>query len=77
MALRDVRTDREVLLHAINDAINIFVREVLLPEGIIDQQGFDRLDDDRLMAAKYAIADKVAAWWEHCQIDDSAGPVEL
>jgi hypothetical protein len=68
MTLREVRTDPEILQHAVNDGINIFVREVLIPEGIVDQRRYDGLSDER----KHAICRAVAASWKVCQIDDEA-----
>lgn len=73
MPLRDVHTCREVLESAIVDGINQYLREVLLPLGIIKDNDFD-LDfaGSSLNEKKYRIAEQVASAWEHCQIDEEA-----
>ncbi|MGL6073081.1 MAG: hypothetical protein ACRC8S_02845 [Fimbriiglobus sp.] len=63
--MREIRTDPEVVAHAISDAINLFMRE-LEDRGLIDQEaceiGFG-IDGD-LLRLKYEIAASVAARWE-------------
>lgn len=69
MASREVHSCRIVLENAVIDGINIYIRDVLLPLGIIEE---NRLHDAgaSLDEAKYRIAREVADSWEHCQIDD-------
>jgi hypothetical protein len=58
--MRKIETDPEVLVFAITDAINLYVREVLIPRGIVSK---DAWDDDELLRLKYEVADTVANNW--------------
>ncbi|MGL6075877.1 MAG: hypothetical protein ACRC8S_17105 [Fimbriiglobus sp.] len=63
--MREIRTDTEVVAHAVSDAINLFMKE-LEDRGLVDREaceiGFD-IDGD-LLRLKYEIAASVAAQWE-------------
>jgi hypothetical protein len=69
MALRDVHTNKEVLVCAIIDGINRFFREFVKPQGLLNRRA---LDDQRFDEMRYRVAEEVAAKWEHCQIDEDA-----
>jgi len=71
MTLREIRTDPEILQHAISDGINRYVRDVLIPEGIVDERRYEQLSRE-LIPRKHAICTAVAASWEVSQIDDEA-----
>lgn len=73
MATRVIETDPEVLEHAVNDGINIFIRDVLGPKGLLKQPEYENVDRE-LMALQCSVAKKVAENWRHCTIDDAAGP---
>lgn len=69
--MRRVEIDPEVVVNAINDAINIFVREVLVPRGLIDAGVyFNDPDLDRL---KHDIAKHCAERWKVSWRNDQAG----
>ncbi len=72
MALQKVRTNSEILHHAIVDGINVYVREVLEAQGLLDQRRLDEWTGPGLEDRKHAIADKVAARWETYEIDEDA-----
>lgn len=42
----EIRTDENVLAFAIHDALNIFVRDVLVGKGIVDRSTIDAHQDD-------------------------------
>ena len=55
-------TAPEVLEHAISDGINVFVRDVLIRRGLIDEDRYES-ETAELLKFKYAVAEKVAALW--------------
>lgn len=71
MALREERMNPEALSAAINDGINRYVRDVLIPKGLIDLDRYDSLGrelDDMRQAVCAAVADK----WKVFQFDPDA-----
>jgi hypothetical protein len=73
MALRDLHTNPEVLECAVVDGINRFVRDILKPRGVLNEDACDGDLASVFDQMKYQIAKEVALRWEHCQIDDAAG----
>ena len=72
--MREVRTNPEVVSHAIVDAINHFVRNVLVPrcpplDVVWHGPGCGELD--RL---KYAVAAEFAAKWAVSRVNDDVSP---
>lgn len=63
--MREIRTDSEVVAHAISDAINEYMR-VLVDRGIVDREAWEAGSgiDGELLRLKYEIAASVAAQWE-------------
>ena len=57
-----IELDSELVGHAISDAINTYVREVLIPRGVVAEDVWDA--DKELMNLKYEIAEKVAQKWK-------------
>jgi hypothetical protein len=72
MALQKVRLNAEILHAAIVDGINAYIREVPLPQGLLDQARLDEWTGPDLDDLKHAIAGRVAASWETCEIDEEA-----
>ncbi len=72
MPLQKVRPNTEILHAAIIDGINAYVREVLLAQGILDQQRLDEWTGPALDDMKHSIARRVAATWETCEINEEA-----
>lgn len=70
MPLRDVHSCRSVLENAIVDGINRYLRDVLIPLGVIDENDLSDGAGSSLDDKKYRIAKEVASAWEHCQIDE-------
>jgi hypothetical protein len=69
--MREVRSDPEVLVHAVVDGINVFLRDVLLPRC----PGLEEiLSDEEVLRLKYDVAKTVAEWKAVCWIDDAAEP---
>jgi hypothetical protein len=57
-------TPTEVLVHAISDGINIYIRDVLIPRGVADKEAWGAAGvDSDLIRLKYEVAAKVAASW--------------
>jgi hypothetical protein len=68
--VREVRVDQEIIGHAIVDALNAYIREVLIvhcPELAAVWNGPNEKELDRL---KYEIAATVAAKWAVSQVSD-------
>ena len=65
---RTIQSNPEVLEHAVIDGINIFVRDVLIPRGLVDANRYH--GDEELLRLKYAIAKKVAQSWETCHLNE-------
>jgi hypothetical protein len=62
--MREIRTDVEVLIHAISDGINVYIRDVLIPRGVVDKDTWNKADDtEDLIRLKYEVAAAVAAGW--------------
>ena len=73
--LREVRIDPEISVHAINDAINRFVVEVLLPRGLLDEKRyFDSDEDKELMRLQAQIVRETAERWRVSYINDDVCP---
>ena len=65
MGLREVYSSKEVLECAIIDGINLYLRNVLQPYGIIKDEDLSKSEDAYLTDMKYKIAKEVAHSWEH------------
>ena len=63
--MREIRTDTEVLIHVISDGINVYIRDVLIPRGVVDEEAYHAGGgaDDDLVRLKYEVAAAVAARW--------------
>jgi hypothetical protein len=76
--VREVRSDPEVVEHAIVDAINVFIREVLAPRCPPLAELWDGTDSMELDRLKYEVAERVAAHWAVSWVnDDEAGDPAL
>jgi hypothetical protein len=61
--MREIRTDVEVLIHAISDGINGYIAE-LTQRGIVDEDAWGTAGaDSDLIRLKYEVAAQVAARW--------------
>jgi hypothetical protein len=69
--MREVRSDPEVLVHAVVDGINVFVRDVLLPRCPALKE---ILRDEDILRRKYEVAKTIAGWKAVSWIDDAAEP---
>jgi hypothetical protein len=65
--MRTVHSDPDILAHAIVDGINIYVRDVLIPRGLIDPERY--FGDSSLVQLEHRIAEQVAAAWRTSQVD--------
>jgi len=72
MASQKIRNNVEVLHDAIVDGINRFLREVLIERGLLDGSKLEGSTADDLDELKHAVASRVAASWETCDIDEQA-----
>jgi hypothetical protein len=72
MAVQKVRPNTEILHAAIVDGINVYLREVLLAQGILDQRRLDEWTGLDLDDLKHSIASRVAASWETCEVSEEA-----
>ena len=71
--MREIRSDVEVLVHAISDGINAYVRDVLIPRGVADKAAWDAAGaDGDLTRLKYEVAAAVAAQWAVSWRNDEA-----
>jgi hypothetical protein len=61
--MRRVEVDPEVLYNAINDAINVFVREVLVPRGLVNADAYEH-DFPDLLVLRNRIARHWAEHWK-------------
>jgi hypothetical protein len=62
--MREIRTDVEILVHAISDGINTYMQDVLIPRGVADKDAWDAAGaDSDLIRLKYEVAAAVAARW--------------
>lgn len=64
--MRIVITNPEILEHAVNDALNMFVREVLVPRGVGDAL----IDDPEVVSIRKKIIKHVTSDWRSCEIND-------
>ncbi len=61
--MREIRTDGEVLIHAISDGINGYIAE-LIQRGIVDKDTWGAAGPNSdLIRLKYEVAARVAANW--------------
>jgi type IV secretory pathway TrbF-like protein len=70
MPRREIRCDREVLSHAIQDGLNRFVRDVLRPRGLLDEKEFDKLQTQIYQEAN-SIIQAVADSWQVSWVEDA------
>src|SRR5262245_56716383 len=70
--VREVRTDPGVLLHAIADGINVYVRDVLAPRCPAVAALWDGPAGEELARLKYEVAAAVATQWAESQVNDEA-----
>jgi hypothetical protein len=71
--MREIHTDVEVLINAISDAINVYIRDVLIPRGVMDKHAWDRVGpNDDLIRLKYEVATSVANRWAVSWRNDDA-----
>jgi hypothetical protein len=71
--MREIPTDVEVLIHAISDGINVYVRDVLIPRGVMDKDTWDSSGpNDDLIRLKYEVAKAVANRWAVSWRNDDA-----
>lgn len=57
-------TPSEVLVHAISDGINVYIRDVLIPRAVADEEAWDAAGaDSDLIRLKYEVAATVAVSW--------------
>lgn len=67
--MRTIRADPEILRHAANDAINRYVRDVLIPSGVIDEEALDAVQDE-LEAGRQEVIQWIVDVWREWQISD-------
>lgn len=71
--MRELRTDVDVLVHAINDGINAYIRDVLIPRGLVDPAAWAAAGPDSdLLLSRYEVAAAVAKRWEVSWHNDEA-----
>jgi len=74
MVEREYTTERLILTSAMNDAINRYVRDVLVPRGLIDEARYDIEDvpgcKHGLYEAQWAIIESVADKWVKTTCND-------
>jgi hypothetical protein len=70
--MREIRTNPEIVGHAIVDGINVFVRDVLAPRCPALAALWSGQEDQELHRLKYEVAVAVAAQWIVSQINDEA-----
>jgi hypothetical protein len=68
--MREVRTDPEIVGHAISDGINRFIREVLVPRCPALAELWYGPNSKELLRLKYEVAAAVAAQWAVVQINE-------
>ena len=67
--MRRVEINPEILHCAINDGINVYIRDVLIPRGIIN---VDVLNNDReLVTLKHQVAEYWAQRWRVSWLNDA------
>jgi hypothetical protein len=66
--MRLIRSNREVLLHAVNDGINSFVRDVLIARGFLTEDLYEQIAGE-LIDERNAIAARVADHWSECHLE--------
>ena len=70
--MREVRVEEEVIGHAIVDALNTYIREVLVPRCPELEAVWDGPDQKELDRLKYEVAATFAAKWAVSQVSDGA-----
>ena len=68
--MQEVRVEQEVIGHAIVDALNGYIREVLIPRCPELEAVWYGPEDRELDRLKYEIAAAVAAKWSMSQFSD-------
>lgn len=68
--MRLVTSDPEILQHAAHDAINLFVRDVLVPRGLINSEDYNA--DETIKDSQIQVARQVAEMWKESQVHDDA-----
>ncbi len=68
--IRRVECDPGALACAINDGINVYIRDVLIPRGIINIELFN--NDRELVALKHQVAGYWAQRWRVSWVNDHA-----
>jgi hypothetical protein len=66
--MRRVEVDAEFLFSVINDAINVYVREVLVLRGFVNDGAY--FNDPELVALQHRIANQLAKHWTVCWKND-------
>lgn len=75
--MREVRIDEEIIGHAIVDALNTYLREVLIPRCPALEAVWDGPDDKELDRLKYAVAATFAAKWAVSLVNDDVSSQTL
>jgi hypothetical protein len=73
--MRRVEVDPEVVYNAINDAINVFVREVLVPRGLVNPEAY--FNDSDLLVLRNRIAKHWAEHWKVSWKNDDASDASV
>jgi hypothetical protein len=60
--MRRIEVDAEILFNAINDGINEYVKEVLVPRGLVNMEAYDNTSD--LVQSRHKIAKHFATHWK-------------
>ena len=71
MVLRTIDTDPDILRQAINDGINRYLRDVLLPSGLVDEERFECAEPELNMTRRKVVEATVKSW-QQSQFDDEA-----
>lgn len=72
--MRRVELDPDTVAIAMNDAINVYIRDVLIPRGVVNKELYD--GDMRLIELKHQVAEYWAYRWRESWVrdsDDAAG----
>jgi hypothetical protein len=62
-------TKEETFECAIIDAINIYIRTVLVPKGYISLEKYESIGSGELLQLKYAIAKELASEWAKIEVN--------
>ncbi len=66
--MKEIYSDPEILYHAISDGINRFVRDVLLPNGLIDEASY--YADQTIDTQREIIVSETVKNWKRCEKAD-------